>query len=267
MTSRIASRTNALVQRVRQLSSDAAVRRSEGALIAEGVRLIEEALGAKAEPEHLLVSPRLAVSEKGRALLERLHTEGLPLIETTDSVLDSISDAETSQGILGVFRSPAHTSIPPSSSVDGFWVVGWGLQDPGNVGTLLRTAHAAGADLFMTIAGTADPTSPKAVRASAGSIFHLPVVRGLPPGQVLDEGHARGVQLFGTAPSGGLPYSEADYGGPIGFAFGREGEGLPPAVVARLHQTVTIPMRAGVESLNVAAAAAVVLFEAARRRP
>lgn len=266
MAPRISSRSNATIQRVRRLNTDAAFRRSEGALIAEGVRLIEEAVAAASEAEHLLVSPRLTVSEKGRSLKALLEEKGLPLIETTDGVLDSISDAETSQGILGVFRSPALTTMPRAASPIEFWVVAWGLQDPGNVGTLMRTADAAGADLFVTIAGTADPVSPKAVRASAGSVFRLPLVRGIPPGQLLDEAHARGVRLFGTDPADGVPYFDGDYGGPIGFAFGREGEGLPPAVTERLHRTVTIPMRAGVESLNVAAAAAVVLFEAARRR-
>jgi RNA methyltransferase, TrmH family len=144
--------------------------------------------------------------------------------------------------------------------------VGWGLQDPGNIGTLLRTADAAGADLFVTVAGSSDPLSPKAVRASAGSIFRLPLIHALPPDDILDAAAAHGVRLFGTDPVAGVPYDEPDYRGGIGFVFGRESEGLPPAVSARLHGTVRIPMRRGVESLNVGAAAAVVLFEAARCR-
>ena len=279
MAARITSRSNPLVRRVRQLGAEPAARKEERAFIAEGVRLVEEALAARSTIEEILHSPRLALTERGRKLLGRLRTDGLRLVETTDSVLDSISDAETSQGILAIVHSPPAISLSGSGALSGsqaearqsatvpvFWVVGWGLQDPGNVGALLRTADAAGADLFLTLAGTADPTSPKAVRASAGSIFRMQIAGGLAADEILEAAASRGVRLFGTDPSSGVPYSEADYAGPIGFVFGCEGEGLPQAVAGRLHGIVTIPMREGVESLNVVAAAAVVLFEAARRR-
>src|SRR5262245_40714155 len=262
----ISSRSNPLVQRARRIGSDASARRETGCLLAEGIRLVEDALDANAAVEKIFVSPRLSVTERGRALRHRVEKNRSPLSETTDVVLDAIVDAETSQGVLAVVRAPGSDRIPHEGADPTFWVVGWGLQDPGNLGTLLRTADAAGADLFLTVPGTADPTAPKAVRASAGSIFRLPLARGIAPDDLLDAAQARGVRLFGTDPSQGAPYDEPAYDGSIGFVFGREGEGLPPAVRERLDRTVTIPMRAGVESLNVAAAAAVVLFEAARRR-
>lgn len=267
---RITSRSNALVQRARRLSADPAVRKQEHALVAEGVRLLEEARDAGVRAEQIFHSPRLVVTERGRALLQDLRRASAPLIETTDIVLESISDAETSQGIVGVLASPTLSEIPtmPGNARSGgeFWVIAWGLQDPGNVGTLLRTAHAAGAGVFITLAGTADPTSPKAVRASAGSVFRLPLVRGLAPDAILDTAASRGVRLHGTDPRSGNAYETPTYAGSIGFVFGREGEGVPPAVIERLHDTVTIPMEGGVESLNVAAAAAIVLFEASRQR-
>ena len=265
-SSPISSRSNPLVQRARRIAADAAARRESGCLLAEGIRLVAEALDAGAGIDRIFVSPRLSVTERGRALHGRVSKRRVVLVETTDVVLDAIADAETSQGILALVRAPGSDRLPGEGTGPAFWVVGWGLQDPGNVGTLLRTADAAGADLFLTVPGTADVTSPKAVRASAGSVFRLPLARGVAPDDLLDAAHARGVRLFGTDPSQGSPYDEADYQGSIGFVFGREGEGLPPAVRDRLDLTVTIPMRAGVESLNVAAAAAIVLFEAARRR-
>ena len=262
----ISSRANPLVQRARRIGSEASTRRETGCLLAEGIRLVEDALDANADIEKILVSPRLSVTERGRALRHRVERNRTLFVEATDGVLDAIVDAETSQGILAVVRAPGSDRIPEEGAEPAFWVVGWGLQDPGNLGTLLRTADAAGADLFLTVPGTADPTAPKAVRASAGSVFRLPLARGVAPDDLLDAARARGVRLYGTDPSLGAPYDEPVYDGAIGFVFGREGEGLPPAVRERLDRTVTIPMRAGVESLNVAAAAAVILFEAARRR-
>lgn len=264
-TTLISSRTNPLVQRARRIGADASERRETGCLLAEGIRLVEDALVAGAEIEQIFVSPRLNVTERGRALRHRVAKKRV-LVEATDAVLDAIVDAETSQGVLAVVRAPGSDRIPPEGSEPGFWVVGWGLQDPGNLGTLLRTADAAGADLFLTVPGTVDATAPKTVRASAGSIFRMPIARGVAPNDLLDAAQARGVRLYGTDPTEGVPYDEPRYDGAIGFVFGREGEGVPPAVRERLSRTVTIPMRPGVESLNVAAAAAVVLFEAARRR-
>lgn len=262
----ISSRANPLVQRARRIGSEASARRETGCLLAEGIRLVEDALSSGAEIERILVSPRLSVTERGRALRRRAEASRTPVVEATDLVLDAIVDAETSQGVVALVRAPGSEQIPPEGAEPGFWVVGWGLQDPGNLGTLLRTADAAGADLFLTVPGTADATAPKAVRASAGSIFRMPLARGVAPDDLLDAAQARGVTLYGTDPTEGAPYDEPNYAGAIGFVFGREGEGVPPAVRERLSRTVTIPMRAGVESLNVAAAAAVVLFEAARRR-
>lgn len=266
MPTRITSQANALVRRAGALAAEGSARRLEGAFLAEGVRLIDEALAAGASIEIVFHSPRLSVTARGRQLLARLRSERLHLVETTDAVLDRIAPAETPQGIVAIIRfAPAPLPHPEERGED-FWVLAWGLQDPGNLGTLLRSADAAGASLFATVAGTVDPTSPKAVRASAGSIFRMPLAPGLPPDDLLDLALARGVRLFGTAPAGGAPYHAQDYRGALGFVFGREGEGLPPLVAARLHTNVSIPMRHGVESLNVAAAAAVVLFEAARQR-
>ena len=266
MIERISSRANPLMKRVRLLVSEGRARREEGALVAEGIRIVENAIAAGARIDFVVASPRLAVTARGRELAEEARRRNLRLVETTDAVLDSISDAQTSQGVLAVVTFPPPPSLGESVGADPFWVVGWGLQDPGNVGTLVRTADAAGAGLFLTVAGTSDPTAPKAVRASAGSIFRLPWLHGLPPDEILDAAAARGVRLFGTHPSHGVPYDEPDYAGGIGFVFGRESEGLPRAVEERLQGVVSIPMRSGVESLNVGAAAAVVLFEAARRR-
>jgi TrmH family RNA methyltransferase len=266
MPERIASRANPLVRRVRALSSDPDARRDEGAFVAEGIRIIEEALAASSAFDVVLLSPRLGLSERGRRLRNALEARLVRVVETTDAVLDAVSNAETSQGVLSVIRRGRDLSPFEAPPQNPFWVVAWGLQVPGNVGALLRTADAAGADLFLCVAGTADATSPKAVRASAGSIFRLPVLQSLAPEEILDAASRLGIRLMGTDPARGVPYDEPEYRGGIGFVFGREGEGLPPALVSRLHRTVTIPMRQGVESLNVAAAAAVVLFEAARRR-
>lgn len=267
MTQPLVSRSNPLVRRMRALASEASARRDEGAYLAEGVRLVEEALAAGADIERVLVSPRLSVTDRGRQLRAALAARRITIVEASDEVAEAVSDAQSSQGIVAIVRgAPSDQPLVATAGSSAFWVIAWGLQDPGNAGTLIRTAHAAGADRFLSVAGTTDPISPKAVRASAGSVFHLPITHGLAADDILNAARGARIRLFGTDPVRGVPYDEAAYRGPIGFVFGREGEGLPPAVAERLDAIVTIPMQRGVESLNVAAAAAVVLFEAARQR-
>src|SRR5438093_5473637 len=119
MPARITSRSNPLVRRTRLLGSEPSVRKEEKAFIAEGIRLVEEALAARSSIEVVLHSPRLVLTERGRNLLGRLRADGRTLVETTDSVLDSITDAETSQGILAIVHSPAATSLAGSARLSG----------------------------------------------------------------------------------------------------------------------------------------------------
>lgn len=149
---------------------------------------------------------------------------------------------------------------------DRLTVVAWSVQDPGNLGAIIRSAEAAGARSVVTVRGGADPFHPRAVRASAGSVLRLPILRALDPATIPDLLRAHGLDLAAGLPDGGVAPWRADLTGPLALMVGSEGAGIPPEVERRLDRRITIPMEGGVRSLNVAVSAAVLLFEAARQR-
>lgn len=260
-------KSNPIVRRVRALRRDPALRRAQRVFVAEGLHLADEALRSAASIELLLVSPALGRNAEGRRLLDEIARRALVVHETSDSVLRSIQDAHSPQPILAVVRreqtglSRCLDAAPPGRLL----VVLHGIQDPGNLGAILRSADAAGAGAVLVAGDTADPYHPRSVRASMGSIFRLPplaVDAGSLPG-VLQQ---RGFRCVGTHPKDGRAYFEVDLCGPVALFLGRESQGLPAELRRRLDLLVTIPMREGVESLSVGAAAAVLLFEAARQR-
>ena len=139
------------------------------------------------------------------------------------------------------------------------------VQDPGNLGGMLRAAAAAGAGGLLALEDSVDPWNPKAVRASAGAIFHLPVVKNLKLAQTLKRLSRSGYTCVGAAARGGEPYTEMDWRSPTALVLGGEAAGLPESAAPWLHRSVTIPLADRVESLNVLSAATLLLFEAARK--
>jgi len=145
-------------------------------------------------------------------------------------------------------------------------VVAAGIQDPGNLGGIFRTAEAAGASGALLIEGTADPFSWKALRGSMGSALRLPHVRGLSPSDAIARLRARSLRVVATAATGGTPYTDFDWRGPVAILLGSEGAGLPEPLRRAAEALVTIPLHGSVESLNVGVAAGLLLFEAVRQR-
>ena len=141
-----------------------------------------------------------------------------------------------------------------------------GLQDPGNLGAVLRIAGATSVSGEICCSGTVDPFNPKVVRASAGALFRVPLVTDVMPAEALGSLAALGYRCWATVPQGGTDYAVANLDGPTAFVLGNEGAGLPDEVVAGLDGSITIPMADGTESLNVAMTAAVLCFDAVRRR-
>jgi TrmH family RNA methyltransferase len=197
----------------------------------------------------------------------RLLAAGVAVHEATDATLDALQDARSPQPIvLLVKRSDVgiETVFERSRGIP-LVVVACGMQDPGNLGSVLRTAEAAGATGFAATPGGAELTHPRAVRATMGSIFRLPAAEA-DAEAVVALARRNGVTLVGAAARHGTPYDALDWTRPCALLLGSEGAGLPPEIAARLDAHVTVPMRDPVESLSVGAAAAVLLFEAARRR-
>jgi len=258
----IRSRTNPLVKRLRALKE-----RGTGSALAllEGFTLVEEGLAAGLEITEAAVTPAAEATPRGRALVHQLEGRRVAVRRVGEAVLASLSEAETSQGLLALARRP---SFDEESLYEGvpLVIVAAGLQNPGNVGAVLRAAEAAGATGVYFSRGTADPFSWKALRGAMGSAFRLPHVRGIAAEEVLARLRRRGVTTLAAVATGGERYDAADLRRPVALLLGQEAAGLEADLAAGADGRITIPMAGGAESLNVAVAAGVLLFEAARQR-
>jgi TrmH family RNA methyltransferase len=246
----ITSRDNPKVKRWARLVQDARARREEGKVIVEGPHLVAEAVQAGIEPLALLVSE----SGLQREEVQRLLGKRSPVI-LGDRVFKALADTDTPQGLA------AEIAIPKIEG-KGDCVFLEGVQDPSNVGAIVRTAAAFGAGEVVLDRGCADPWSPKALRAGMGGHFKLAIRQVHDLAKALAEFDGT---LLCTVLAGGTPLPQAEWTGRLGWVFGAEGQGLSEDIARRAAERVRIPMQAGTESLNVAAAAAICLYEAFRR--
>jgi TrmH family RNA methyltransferase len=269
----VTSPANAAVMAARKLA-----RRQErarrGAFLVEGPEVIREAVPYL---ERVFASAD-AVGREAE-LLGRVRAHGAQVVEVADDVLASLADTVTPQGMVGVATMPAAELGTTLDAVGAIapaplLVVLCEARDPGNVGAIIRSADAGGADAVVLTAGSADPTNPKAVRASAGSLFHLPVVTDAGADDLLAALRARGIQLVAAAPQGAVPFTRVDLTRPTALVFGNEAHGLGEALLAACDVAAAAPIHAGpragrsgsAESLNLAATVAVFVYEAARQR-
>jgi TrmH family RNA methyltransferase len=257
----VTSRSNPLVKRLRALLADSA---RSGLAVLEGGRLLEEALHAGIQIVECAVAPDV-LEGRHSALIGRLEDDGATVRVLAPDVLGALSEAQASQGILAIAQRPAFDEAQIYQGT-ALVVVGVGIQNPGNVGGLLRTAEAAGATGAYLAAGSADPMSWKALRGAMGSAFRVPHLTGLEAADVMARLAARGVTTIAAVASGGDRYDAVDFTGPVALLFGNEGSGLAADVAARADRRAAIPMAPPVGSLNVGVAAGVLLFEAARQR-
>ena len=232
----------------------------------EGVRLAEMAAASDWGIRFALVTEKAAGEPRVAAILEKLSARRVPCSLVPEPLLKGISSTENPQGILLAMRQKTITleNLPQEDAP--CYVVLDGVQDPGNLGTIIRTADAAGLSGVILLKGTTDVYSPKVVRAAMGSLFHLPVVPDIEEADFLTFARSRGLALYGTAldPSA-TPHFNADYRQPCAILLGNEGNGLSSSLLAAT-QNIYIPMFGSAESLNVAISAAIVLYEAVRQR-
>ena len=233
--------------------------------IAEGVRLAAEAAASGWQVEACFYTDEAAANDAAYRVLAAIINQGGKAWQVTPAVLRKMAETETPQGLLAVVRQRRYTLDVLMELPCGLVVVLDGLQNPGNVGTVIRNADAAGCDAVLLTAGCADVFSGKAVRASMGSVFHLPIVADLKAeeiGQILSK---RGFRVIVSLPHAERDYLSEDYRGPVAIVFGSEARGVSGAI-SQKHTTVSLPLYGRAESLNVAAASAVLLYEAARQR-
>lgn len=240
------------------------VRQSEGVFVVEGAKLLSCAFDAGAGVEAVFVGGDDVSTAPVTAIVARARAAGIRVYELAPGVLERVTDTVTPQPVLGVVRTPSATL----EDLDGatFVVVCVDVRDPGNAGAVIRSADAAGADGVICCDGTVDPFNPKTVRASAGSVLHLPVVVGGDPGDVLERLGRNGLTRLAAVARGGTAHTDVDLLRPLALVLGNEAAGLPATLAQRLDGTVTISMGGRAESLNVSMAAAVLCFEVRRAR-
>ncbi|MFD0773878.1 TrmH family RNA methyltransferase [Streptomonospora algeriensis] len=243
-----------------------AFRRRERRFLAEGPQAVREALASPGRVHELFATAEAA--HRHSDLLEAAATYGAAVHRVTLEVMTELAQTVTPQGLLAVcdFVDVGMSEIGPARLV----AVLSHVRDPGNAGTVVRTADAAGADAVVFTDASVDPYNGKCVRASAGSLFHLPVVVGVPVAEAVGRLRGAGARIF-AADGGGEHdlHAAADAGeldGPVGWVFGNEAWGLPEETVALTDGAVAVPIYGGAESLNLATAAAVCLYTTARQQ-
>jgi TrmH family RNA methyltransferase len=257
----ITSLTNEKVKYVRALQSRRRVRQRERRLVFEGVRLVEEAVRAGVSPDFVFYTEPVegADNERGRRLLASLREMGVPCYAVSEAVMVACADTEAPQGILAVLPIP-NLSRPEHTTLT---LILDCVRDPGNLGTALRTALAAGVEQVLLSPGTVDASNPKVVRAAMGAHLRLPVIA---LGWEAVAEVVAGYNVWLAAADGETPYTAVDWTQPTALIIGGEATGAGERSRALARGQISIPMTGGVESLNTAIAAAVILFEIVRQR-
>jgi TrmH family RNA methyltransferase len=259
----IASIRNDRLRRVRRLLEDRKWRAREGLWVTEGLRLAEEVLREEVVVRLWVIEEGwgTAVAREGE-LRKQVEGRGDEILTLQRGLLLQVASTQHPQGVLAVVESPCW-SVADVFARGGPVVVLDRVQDPGNLGTLARSAEAAGASGVLRTRATVDPGNPKALRASAGSLLRLPSAEVQDPVAAV---RAAGLQVMAAEGRAGVPYDHVDLTAPFALLLGQEGSGLSGPLARTADITLTVPMAGRAESLNVAATAAVVLFEAARQR-
>lgn len=231
----------------------------------EGATLGAEAAAAGLRICEIYIEASRA-DEEARGLADRMAEAGATLVEVEAGTLAKVGASITPQPLLAVVERPVVAAPGDAAEVASFVLVAVSVADPGNAGTLLRCAEAAGAGGVIFAGDAADPYGPKAVRASAGSIFRLPAALVEDPVTTLGDLRERGLRTVGAAAGRGLPYDRADLTPPLALVVGNESHGLPASLAGHIDEWVHVPLAGQAESLNVGAAAAILCFEVQRRR-
>ena len=258
----ITSRQNPIVARYRAVAQGEV----DGLLLLDGVHLVNDAIAAGVAIEHAAVDVNASGRDELVRVLESLRARGVDTVTATAPVMGALSPVRSSSAIVAIARQPSRTVAELFVGPAPLVVVACDVQDPGNIGAIVRVAEAGGASGVIATGITADPFGWKALRGSMGSALRLPVHRVPDIATVVADARQHRCRIVATVPRGGASLFEVDLRQPTAVLIGGEGPGLPAALVDTADARVTIPMQPPVVSLNAAVTAALVVYEARRQR-
>ncbi len=257
----ISSISNQQVKEITKLQKQPKYRKASSLFIAEGFKMLKEAA-----ENGCLVKTYISefVLEKKHESLEWLCKE-FPYETVSDQVFRQLSGTVTTQGILGIVKQPSYSITDILDDKKHIWLLLDDIRDPGNLGTIMRTAEGAGMSAVIMGKGTAALFNPKTVRSTMGAIFRMPFVYVDDITEIIKQIKDNGYSVYGTAMKGSITYDMADYTKGAGIVIGNEANGIQDSVLECITGSINIPMDGKLESLNAAVAAAVVMYEAARQ--
>lgn len=255
----ITSTANQHMKNLAGLMKKAKERKKQKAFVVEGIKMFEEA--PREQVLQVYVSTSFLQEDTHRKLLEDCRYE-----EVSDAVFKSVSDTQTPQGILAVIRMPEYSFEELLKEEHTHLLILEGVQDPGNLGTMLRTGEGAGITGVIMSRTTVDLFNPKTIRSTMGSIYRVPFLVAEDLGETLKQLKDKGVALYAAHLKGTASYDAFDYTKPCGFLIGNEGNGLTEETAALADTYIRIPMAGKVESLNAAVSAALLMYECSRQR-
>jgi TrmH family RNA methyltransferase len=258
----ITSRQNPLVARFRT----AARGDVGGIILLDGAHLVADAIAATVTFQLAAVTPASRERDDVRALTDALERAGVEVITVSASVMDAVSPVKTPSGIVALAERPVAEADRLYDSPAALVVSAIDVQDPGNLGAIVRVAEAAGATGLVAAGESANPFSWKALRGSMGSALRLPIASEISADDAVAEARRHGCHIIATVPRAGRSLFDVDLTGPLHVLIGGEGQGLAASLTDAADERVTIPMQAPVESLNAAVTAALIVYEARRQR-
>jgi RNA methyltransferase, TrmH family len=257
----ITSRRSQVVARYRAAARGDA----EGMLLLDGVHLIADATRSGLAVRHVAVTHDARQQREIHDLLAALSASGAEIDAVTPGVIEAMTPVRTPTGIVALAERPADRTARIFNGTSSLVVVGVDIQDPGNIGAIVRVAEAGGASGVVAAGASADPFGWKALRGSMGSALRLPVA-SMATADAIETARSHGCRIVATAPRGGRTLFDADLTGPLAILIGGEGHGLDAGLIASADERLTIPMEAPVDSLNAATTAALLVYEARRQR-
>ncbi len=269
MAETITSAANPVAKRVRLLA-DRKHRRREGAFVIDGIQPVWRAIEAGWEIETLVVAPDLLSGSDAMRMVAEQEAAGTRVTRVSGELFGRLSERDGPRGLAAIVRSRAGRLEDLRVTSDSVFAVLHEVGNPGNLGTIIRTADATGCAGVILVGDTSDPYAPAAVKASMGSLFAIDVVHVRDLDRLFAWARDRGVRTIATSGGADHDHWDVSYPGPVAVLFGSEGPGLPPGALKRCDETVRIPMVGTAESLNLSVAAAIMLYEVRRpalRRP